>query len=519
MGIFDFLTRNKPAQAQVSAQKKRGFMPSKAAKRMFDGAKIDRLGAGWGTQPLTADDIINKNQRILVARSREQAANNDYAREFLRLCRTNIVGQKGILLQAKSIDSAGKLDTQANAAIELAFAAWGKKQNCDITGELSWRGIQSACINTAAKDGEFFVRMIWGADAGPWGFSLQMIDPQRCPVDMTEDRLSNGAFIRQGIEFNRYGRPLAYYFRTLDDSDEYYSFAGRDYVRVPADEIIHGFVKDIVGQRRGLPWMATGLFRMRHLNGMEDAALVNARVGANKMGFIEWEDGKGPEYDDPEEYYVESEPGEFEILPDGARLKEWNPQYPSGEFASFTKQMLRGISAGFGVAYNNLANDLEGVNYSSIRQGTLNERENWKELQEWLIETLHQSVFDAWLPRALLAGRITVKGRSLKPERIDRYSLIEWQPRRWSWVDPQADVKAAETMKNNLLQAPGRIIREMGNDPDAVWKEAASDMRRMSDELVAQGFEKKAADNYVLHSMGQDKQLLQGQTDEQKPAE
>jgi capsid protein len=30
--------------------------------------------------------------------------------------------------------------------------------------------------------------------------------------------------------------------------------------------------------------------------------------------------------------------------------------------------MLRGIAAGNGVHYNNLAQDLEGVNYSSIRQ-------------------------------------------------------------------------------------------------------------------------------------------------------
>ena len=519
MGFLDRFRRSKPAPQPDESTKKRGFVPANAAKRMFDGARVDRLGTAWPTQPQTADDIIKKNQSVLVARSREQAANNDYAREFMRLCRTNIVGPRGIILQAKSIDSANKLDTQANEAIELAFDAWGKKQNCDVTGKQSWRAIQMACINSAAKDGEYMVRMVFGADAGPWGFALQMLDPQRCPVDMVEDRLPNGNFIRFGIEFNHYGRPIAYYFQTTDDSADNYIWAGKDFVRVPAAEIIHGFVEDIVGQKRGLPWMATGLFRLRNLGGMEDAALVNARVGANKMGFIKWADGTGPDWDDPENYYVESEPGEFEILPEGAELQEWNPQYPNGEFAIFSKQMLRGIAAGFGVAYNNLANDLEGVNYSSIRQGTLNERENWKELQEWLIESLHQSVFEAWLPRALLSGRITVKGRSLKPERIDRYSQIEWQPRRWSWVDPQADVKAAETMKNNMLQSPSRIIREMGYDPDAVWRESASDVRRMIDNYVAQGISQDMAEKLVLHSMGQDKQLLQEPDNAQKPAE
>ena len=512
--------RSQPEQQATQPPTKRGMRLHTSSVRMFTGASVDRFGTAWGTQPLTADDIINKNQRILVARSREQAANNDYAKKFLRMCRTNIVGPKGVLLQAKSVDDKGKLDSLANEAIELAFAKWGHKANCDVTGKLSWRAIQAACVNSVAKDGEFFVRLVFGNDAGQWGFALQVLDPQRCPVDMVEDRLNNGNFIRQGIEFNRYGRPIAYYFSTVDESDENYRWAGRDFVRIPAAEVLHGFFDDMVGQKRGLPWMATSLFRMRQLGGMEESALINARAGANKMGFIEWEDGtNGPEYDEDEELIIDSEPGEFQVLPQGARVKEWAPQYPNGEFAGFTKQMLRGMASGMGVAYNNLANDLEGVNFSSIRQGTLDERESWKELQEWLIENLHQPVFEAWLPRALLSGRITVKGRSLKPERIDRYSQVEWQPRRWAWIDPSADVTAAEKSKNNMLQSPGRIIREGGSDPDTVWRETASDLARQKEHLIAAGFTAEVAEKLVLGSSGMDKTLLMGQQNAQKPAE
>lgn len=517
MKLWPF-SRNKPAASQDKTGNRR-FSMNRIASRMFTGANVDRFGTAWGTQPLSADDVINKNQRVLVARSREQAANNDYAKKFLRMCRNNIAGPKGVLLQAKTVDSTGKLDSLANEAIELAFDAWGKKVNCDVTAKMSWRGIQAACVNSAAKDGEFMVRMVFGSEGGPWGFSLQVLDPQRCPIDMVEDRLMNGGFIRHGIEFNRYGRPLAYYFSTLDESDENYRWGGREYTRVPAEELIHGFLDDMVGQKRGLPWMATSLFRLRHLGGMEEAALVNARAGANKMGFIEWDDNTGPQFEDDEELIIDSEPGEFQILPTGARIKDWSPQYPNGEFGVFTKQMLRGVASGMGVAYNNLANDLEGVNFSSIRQGTLDERESWKELQEWLIENLHQPVFDAWLPRALLSGLITVKGRSLRPERIDRYSNVEWQPRRWAWIDPSADVSAAEKSKNNMLQSPGRIIREGGSDPDTVWRETASDLARQKEHLIKAGFSPERAEQMVLSSSGMDKQLIMGQQNAQKPAE
>lgn len=483
MALFDFLKR-KPQERGMPKPK---WAPVRAAMRMFEATKQDRLTGDWLTHPVTAEWLIRQHQRVLVARAREQAVNNDYAKAFIRMCRQNIVGPKGVMLQAQSRDEKGALDTLANQAIESAFAKWGHRDSCDVAGRQSWRSLQASAVVSACKDGEFMFRKIFGQDAGPFGFALQVLDPQRCHPQFDQYDLPDGRFIRAGIEFNQYGRPIAYHFTVAKESDAFYnySYAGLHYHRIPAEEIIHGFLPEMVGQKRGLPWMATGLFRMKQLVGFENAAIVNARIGASKMGVIQWKEGRGPEFEEDEQlgFEMSAEPGEFPVLPEGAELHEWNPQYPSGEFATFNKAMLRGIAAGFGVLYNNLANDLEGVNFSSIRQGTLDEREHWKEMQEWLIESLIQPVFETWLPRALLGGHITVKGRPLKPERIDRYAVVSWQPRRWAWIDPQADIQAAVTAKNHLLDSPGRIIREQGRDPSDVWREIASDI----DEMRAAG--------------------------------
>lgn len=450
---------------------------------MFESAREDRLTLDWTTTPVSADELVRRHQRVLVARSREQAINNDYARAFLRMCRQNVVGPHGVMLQAQSRDEKGRLDTLANEAIEAAFERWGHRSNCHVAGEQSWRAIQAGAVVSAARDGEFMLRKVYGPDAGPFGFALQVLDPQRCNSQFDQDDLEGGRFIRGGIEFNIYGRPLAYYFANeRNRAGEYnFSYSRPDCLRVPADEIIHGFVPDMTGQKRGIPWMVTGLFRLKQLGGFETAAVINARVGAAKMGFLQWRDGQGPESSEDEQlnFHMEVQPGEFGVLPDGAELKEWAPQFPSGEFAVFNKAMLRGISAGFGVLYNNLANDLEHVNFSSIRQGTLDEREHWKELQQWLVESLVQPVFEAWLPHALLGGHITVKGRPLKAERLERYASVSWQPRRWAWIDPRADIEAAVAAKNNMLMAPGQIIREQGRDPSDVWREIASDIAEM----------------------------------------
>lgn len=508
--MFEWLKRNKapaPTVTPDAAQKppsRHRFMRDRQQARMFSAAKTDRTTTEWGGSPLSADEIISRNQVILVARSREQCANNDYGRSFLRQCRQNIVGPQGITMQAQAKTNGGKMDKAANEALENGWWDWSQRENCDVTGKRSWREIQKSVITSAAKDGEFIVRLVTGADGGKYGLALQVLDPQRCPVDLNQDRDGSGTFIRQGIRFNRYGKPLGYLFRTLDESEANFWTGGKKYVEIPAEEIVHGFLEDMVGQKRGLPWMATALYRMRQMAAMEQAAIVNARVGANKLGFIEWEEGSnGPEYDEDEGIEIESEPGEYTVLPQGARVKETSPQYPSNEYSPFVKQALRSMAAGFGVLYNNLASDLEGVNFSSIRQGTLDEREHWKDLQEWLIESLVQPVFNAWLPRALLLGKLTSNGKPLRAERLDRYrTAVSWQARRWQWIDPRADVQSAVDSKNNMLTSPSTIIREQGKDPQAVWAESARDVAAMIEAYVAEGIDKATATELVMLSMG-----------------
>lgn len=485
----DVVNKSEPILREVSStvpnvKRRTPAKFGRIAARNFDAGKTDRLTSEWTTQPLTADDVVRRNLRQLVARSREQASNNDYMKGFLRQCTTNVVGPRGVQLQAQARDEGSGLDKLANDAIEAAFRQWSGKRTADVRGRMSWRRIQKQAVISAARDGEFFVRIIEGSAGGEWGFALQILDPMRLPVDYDRDSYGRGGgnFIRHGIEFNRWGRPVAYHFTTTkpeDDADAYL-FSGRGFVRIPADQVIHGFVDDLTGQKRGLPWAATALWRLNMLGGFEKAALVNARASASKGGFYQWREGYGPE-DDEDEFDLmdHHEPGTWQELPEGVEAIPNDPTYPNGEFAAFSKGMLRGAATGLGVAYNNLANDLENVNFSSIRQGTLDEREHWKELQEWLIEDLIEIVYDRWLVNALLRGKITVKGRPLKAERIDKYRAVSWVPRRWDWIDPNADVKAAVTAKNNFLTSPSQIIRDRGHDPDTVWREVGRDIQAM----------------------------------------
>lgn len=464
---------------------------SRPASRSYDAAMTDKLTANWTTTPLTADQVIERNQRILVARSREESQKNDYMKNYLRLCGQNIVGHRGFALQAQTRLQNGELDRPANEALEAWWRKWQRAENCDIKGRRSFRLMCKAAVRTAAKDGEFMFREIRGRAAGPMRYALQTIDPQRCPVDYNIDRLPNGNEVRQGIEVTREGRPVAFFFMTGDPATSGYTFNGSSLERVPAEEIIHGFLEEIEGQRRGIPWAATSLWRLHMLGGFENAALASARTGASIGGFLEWDEGQGPEPDDDyedEELYIEPEGGMFQELPAGVRVKEFKSQYPTGEFTPFHKAMLRGAGAGMGVAYVSFANDLEGVNFSSIRQGVLDERDHWMDMQEWLIETLIDRAYQHALRPALLLGLVAHGGIRLRPERLDRYTNVFWQGRRWAWVDPSKDVKAEIDAKNNLLTAPSEIIRRRGEDPDTTWRTYAADIKAMQAAGVPEQF-------------------------------
>ena len=135
------------------------------------------------------------------------------------------------------------------------------------------------------------------------------------------------------------------------------------------------------------------------------------------------------------------EPGVFEQLPAGMSVETFDPSHPNSAYQVFIKTVLRGASSGLNVAYNGLANDLEGVNFSSIRSGVLEEREHWRILQKWVAEQLHRPVYQAWLSQSLRTQALKLPEKKFK-----KFTKVNWQPRGWAWVDPLKDQQANKLM-------------------------------------------------------------------------
>lgn len=476
--LLSLWRRPKRARA-AAAQQSRGHM---GAFRAYNAADLNRLTSSWSTQPLSPEEVIRRDLRTLRARSREQSRNNEYARAYLQMVATNVVGPRGIILQSRVQDPDERPDDIASAAIESAWEEWSQPQYCDVARRLSWLDHQNLFAQTVARDGEYLARKAYGSQFGPYGFALQPLDTELLDVGYDRKAQAEGLYIRAGIEYDAWGVPVAYYLFEPGSSTYGSYYFGAKRRRFAADQILHAFVPEEVGQRRGIPWMATALMELRMLGLYREAALVAAQVGAAKMGFfrnVTPEGYAGEGKDSAGDVRMSAEPGEFDWLPKGAELHSWDPEYPRGEFPDFVKSSLRGIAAGLGVSYNGLSRDLEGVNFSSIRSGVLDEREQWKGRQEWMIGSFCRPTFDAFLEAAVLAGAIEIAGKPLTYDRLWKYRRAAWQARRWSWVDPQADVTANIMAIENGLRSRSDVIREAGGEPDEVWMEIAAEQKRM----------------------------------------
>ena len=450
--------------------KRFGFVRHK--KRSYNGANVSRLTSDWLSPTTTADEEIRGNLKRLRGRCRELERNNDYVRRYLDGLENNVLGAHGIGLQMKIMDQPGHPDRFANSAIEQAWNTWGKAANCTPTGKMTWRDLQRLTLRSCARDGDVLVRMVRGYN-NPFGFVLQIIEADRLDSEYNQT-LPGGNEVRMGVESDQYGKPVAYHILETHPGDTYSSSYGKRQ-RIPANEILHIFNQERISQTRGVPWMVSAMTRLQQLAGYEEAEVVAARVSSCKMGWLLKENSEGyTGEEDPADLNVlmEAEPGTIEELPSGMKFQEWNPSHPTTAYKDFVKTCLRGISAGLGVSYNMLANDLEGVNYSSIRAGVLEEREHFKKVQQWFTDTLVGPVFESWLESSILANQFP-----FNINRFDKMNSPQWKPRRWAWVDPLKDIQANITAVENGLKSRRAIVAESGGDVEDVFDQIAMDQQ------------------------------------------
>lgn len=469
--------------------------------RSFSGGMASRLTAGFVTSNTSIDSDLLASLDTLRARSRHLAQNNPYGAKFLNMVSANVVGHAGFTLQARVSDTKFNKDGtatttpdgMANRAIERAFAKWARKGTCEVSGLMSFNDLCKLAMKAVARDGEVLIRRIRNAKVNDFGYALQILDIDRLETSYN-GKLANGNIVRMGVEIDSFGRPVNYWLRTRHPGESVPGgSAPIQREAVPADQVFHLYILTRPEQRRGIPWMHAAIESLYHLGELNQSALVAARKGADTLGFFVTPDGQPPMGDEDGDLppIEVSAPGTWDTLPDGVDLRTYESKYPSEVYGIFHKDCLRAVSSGLNVAYNGLGNDLEGVNFSSIRAGVLEEREVWMDVQQWAIDSLLIPLFDEWLKMALLKSAIVMEnGSALPATKYDKFSAHNWQGRRWPWVDPMKDIESAIAAIDAGLDSPQRIAAQQGRDIEDVLDDIAAFQQMVSERGITLGTSK-----------------------------
>jgi lambda family phage portal protein len=408
----------------------------------FKGASQTRLNVDWAVRMLSADQEIRSSLLAMRARCRLLANNNDYAGRFLYKAEENVIGPNGIGLEMDLDPATVPGAEQLNRQIEDAWSYWC--ENVDVDGRKSHVDFAKLWIRTKLQDGEAFVRRVKGYPYNDCRYALQFIDADMIDVNYQRRQAidANGMVvndIRMGVEIDEWRRPL-YYYTFLGHPSE---MAATRRVRIPAAEIDHAYVFKRINQTRGIPWMSSAMTRMNMLGGYEEAELVAARLGACKMAALVSKTGdeyKGrPSQEKKGAFEMDVQPGTIDQMPEGWDIKtiDWN--HPNAALPDFVKAMLRGVAMGVNISYATLTGDLREVNFSSLRDGKLDEREGWRLLQTFAVDHHYKPMFKDWLVMAVTSGQLQIPSK-LPLALIERAAV--WTPRGWDWVDPKKDVDA-----------------------------------------------------------------------------
>jgi lambda family phage portal protein len=443
-------------------------------------------GGGWLQALRSKDQEIRKDALALRSNSRRLANNNPYMRRYLRALGDHVVGPSGFTLQSSYATRAGARRDPYAGKCETAFSLWGKKGTATVCGNFSWLDVQRLAIRTAAMDGECFIRIVRGYRGNAFGFALQFLDADLLDHTYTVVGGQGQNAVVMGVEIDNYGKPVAYWF--TDPVSARASYPRGAKVRIPAADIIHLIDRERSVQTRGVPWSASVMYLISMLGHYWEAEVANARHESERVGFLKSATGALDEVDEDRENAVvptidpvaavRMMPASTSIgyvgLPAGIDIEIPDVKHPTTAFADFSKAMLKGIASGLGVSYAALSSDLTEVSFSSIRTGTLEDREYYRELQGLMIETLCERVYQEFIYMAVLSGQLTMPAGAT----FEAFSAHTWEPRGWDWVDPKNDTMAKIASIDACLDTRTRILAERGLNFDDV-------VARLADEKKA----------------------------------
>ena len=441
------------------------------AQRSYDAGRTDRLNAGWTPVNAPAESMNQSQRDLLRARARDLERNADISEAVIQAFERNVVGL-GMKVQAKPLKKDGTEDEELAQKMEDVFFDWSAAENCDISGEQCFEEMQEMVVRRMVVDGGILAVI----SENPYSksglqFMLQLrevdeIDGNKFSYQLSKD----GTRIINGIEVNKYNKPVAYWLKKITPD----GLQIGESERVPAERVLYLRKKKRPSQIREVSQLSSTADRVRDVNEYSEAVSIKERVLACLSVFIKKQIpgggvGRGSipttQKDASSGYGSKTlSPGMITELQPGDDVASVNPSGQASNAKEFITSQQRLIASGQGLSYEAASRDMSQVNYSSARQGLIEDRKTYEIFQEFIKRHFCRIVYREVITQAVLSGRLRIPDFF---ERKEDYLYHNWIAPGMAWIDPQREVKANEAALETNQTTLAQICSQNGQD----WRE------------------------------------------------
>jgi len=401
----------------------------------FEGAETNYKIGLRGIFKGEADKLAARELAYLQARSAHLCRNNGYARIALKnwVTRTNYIKTVWKYSNGKSH--------------KLMQGYWDEfEANPCVDGHGNLKVMQGVSNSSIFITGNSYIRKLIVRDGNTNTVPLKL---QQIP-SLLHDTFWNTALtdqitrpVRYGIKFNN-SVPESYFFRkSLLEQAEMYQPA-LTHVEVPANELIHTFIREEPGQWLGIPLLSSVILSLYSLEDFMTAT-VNKQKAAQSIAVIVESTGQAlaqlpvggvrtkTDEDGNDKLVFQNSTEESQVLypKKGEAVKMFQGTDIGANFGVLVEKELRKIATVADALYHELTGDTAGLNYSSLIGLAIQSRNRLEYLHNFLFIPLRDKpIADYFKELAILYNP---KCSSAIPY---------FQLPRWRGIDDMKDIQA-----------------------------------------------------------------------------
>lgn len=434
-------------------------------QRNYDAGSYDRLNAGWIAYNQSAEQTDRYSRDTVRARARDLERNSDMANSVIGAYKRNVVGL-GWTLQARTPSES------LNRKIEEAWADWCKRKNCDVTETQSFNQMMRMAVKRKKVDGGVLFKKCY-TNGGLVPFKLQALEVDELDAGRAAPKNPECRVVG-GIELNAYNKAVGYWIRQYSVD----GFGQMEPMYVPAKDIIYYFTKNRPSQVREMSDLSPAITRVRDANEFMTAVSVKERIAACLAVFVK---KITPTYGSLGNFGVRNagtqssgisgdyegkkiSPGMIKELNAGDEIQVVNPAGQATDAASYIKLQQRLIGAGQGLSYEATSRDMSQSNYSSARQGIIEDEQTYIEDVELLREVVMDETYETFVISGVLYGIFDIPKFW---EDKSKYLKHEWVAAPKKWIDPLKEANATKIALQTGQKTFQQIAAENGKD----WKD------------------------------------------------